>query len=316
MTIVILDYATLGYDLDLSGAEKYGTVVKYETTSQYEAAERIKDADIVIVNKIKMNEAVLKDAKSLKLICETATGYDNIDIEYCKKHGITVTNTPAYSSPCVAQVTIAMVCSLYTNLSEYTEHVSTGKYTRGGVANSLVPVYNELCGKTWGIIGFGNIGKAVGKIADAFGCRVIVNKRVPVPDYTCVDLDTLLRESDIISIHCPLTEATRGMIDKCAVDKMKDGVVIVNVARGAVWDENAIADAVISGKIGGMGCDVFTKEPFNDEHPFYQLLEHKNVCLTPHMAWGSFESRTRCFNTILSNIEAYLNGNPKNVVTL
>ena len=315
MTIVILDYATLGYDLDLSGAEKYGTVVKYETTSQEDAPKRIENADIVIVNKIKMNESVLKGAKRLKLICETATGYDNIDIEYCKSHGITVTNTPAYSSPCVAQVTVAMVCSLVTHLNEYTECVSAGEYTSGGVANRLIPVYTELYGKTWGIIGYGNIGKAVGKIADAFGCRVIINKRTPVSDYPCVDLDTLLRESDIISIHCPLTEETRNLIDKSAIDKMKETAVIVNVARGAVWDENEIACAVLKGRIGGIGCDVFTKEPFDREHPFYKLINCKNACLTPHMAWGSIESRTRCFNTILSNINGFLNGAPQNVVT-
>lgn len=315
MKIVILDYATLGYDLDLSGAEKYGTVVKYETTRQEDAADRIKDADIVIVNKIKMNESALSGAKHLKLICETATGYDNIDVEYCKSHGIAVTNTPAYSSPCVAQVTVSMVCSLATHLYEYTQHVSSGSYTGGGVANCLVPVYRELCGKTWGIIGYGNIGKAVGRIADAFGCRVIVNKRTPESGCECVDLDTLLRRSDIISIHCPLTDETRNMIDKSAIEKMKDGVIIVNVARGAVWDESAITEAVKSGKIGGMGCDVFTKEPFDKDHPFYSLLDSRSVCLTPHMAWGSFESRTRCFNTILSNIEAYLNGEPQNLVT-
>lgn len=315
MTVVILDYATLGYDLDLSGAEKYGTVVKYETSTEENAAERIKNADIVIVNKIKMNESVLEGASKLKLICETATGFDNIDIEYCKRRGITVTNTPAYSSPSVAQVTVSMVCSLVTHLNEYTECVSSGEYTKGGVANRLIPVYTELCGKTWGIIGYGNIGKAVGKVADAFGCRVIVNKRAPVSDYPCVDLDTLLSESDIISIHCPLTDATRNIINGSAIKKMKNGVVIVNVARGAVWDEAAIADAVISGKIGGMGCDVFTREPFDESHPFYKLLNLKNVCLTPHMAWGSIESRTRCFNTILSNIEAFLSGKPQNVVT-
>ncbi len=315
MTIVILDYATLGYDLDLSGAEKYGTVVKYETSTEESAAKRVENADIVIVNKIKMNEKVLKNAKSLKLICETATGYDNIDIEYCKKRGITVTNTPAYSSPSVAQVTVSMVCSLVTHLNEYAECVSSGEYTKGGVANRLIPVYTELCGKTWGIIGYGNIGKAVGKVADAFGCRVIINKRTPVSDYPCVDLDTLLSESDIISIHCPLTAETRNLIDRRAIDKMKNDAIVVNVARGAVWDEEEIASAILEGRIGGIGCDVFTKEPFDEGHHFYKLLDCKNVCLTPHMAWGSVESRTRCFNTILSNIEAFLSGNPQNVVT-
>ena len=314
MHIVILDYATLGYDLDLSGAEKYGTVTKYENSTKEEAAERIKDADAIIVNKIKMTRDVLKNASKLKIICETATGYDNIDIEYCKERGILVSNTPAYSSSCVAQVTVSMVCSLFTHLKEYRECVDSGRYTENGVPNSLVPIYHELYGKTWGIIGYGNIGKAVGRVAEAFGCRVIVNKRTPEDGCVCTDLDTILKESDIISIHCPLTSETRNMIDERAISLMKKDVIVVNVARGGVWDEEAIAKAVEDGKIGGIGCDVFTKEPFGKDHPFYRLLNKNNVCFTPHMAWGSFESRTRCFNIILSNIEAYLNGDPINIV--
>ncbi len=314
MHIVILDYATLGYDLDLSGAEKFGTVTKYENSTPSEAAERIKDADAIIVNKIKMTRDVLENASKLKIICETATGYDNIDIEYCKEREILVSNTPGYSSSCVAQVTVSMVCSLFTHLKEYRECVDSGRYTENGVPNSLVPIYHELYGKTWGIIGYGNIGKAVGRIAEAFGCRVIVNKRTPEEGCVCVDLDTILKESDIISIHCPLTSETRNMIDERAISLMKKDVILVNVARGGVWDEEAIAKAVEDGRIGGIGCDVFTKEPFGTDHPFYRLLGRDNVCLTPHMAWGSFESRTRCFNMILSNIEAYLNGNPINIV--
>ena len=314
MHIVILDYATLGYDLDLSGAEKFGTVTKYENSTKEEAAQRIKDADAIIVNKIKMTRDVLENASKLKIICETATGYDNIDIEYCKERGILVSNTPGYSSSCVAQVTVSMVCSLFTHLKEYRECVDSGRYTKNGVPNSLVPIYNELYGKTWGIIGYGNIGKAVGRVAEAFGCRVIVNKRTPEEGCVCVDLDTILKESDIISIHCPLTTQTKNMIDQRAISLMKKDVVLVNVARGGVWDEEAIAKAVEDGRIGGIGCDVFTKEPFGTDHPFYRLLGKDNVCLTPHMAWGSFESRTRCFNIILSNIEAYLNGNPINIV--
>ena len=315
MKIVILDYATLGHDLDLSAAEKYGEVIKYETTSQGEAADRVREADIVIVNKIKMNKSVLADAKNLKLICETATGFDNIDIEYCKDHGITVCNTPAYSSPCVAQVTVSMVCSLITHLTEYGRAVSSGEYTDGGVANKLVPVYNELCGLTWGIIGYGNIGKAVGRVAEAFGCRVIVNKRTPSDDCVCVDVDTLCRQSDIISIHCPLSDETRNLIDERRFSLMKKDAIVVNVARGAVWDEGAAAEAVKSGRIGGLGCDVFTAEPFSKEHPFYEIKSLDNVILTPHMAWGSFESRTRCYKTVISNIENYLNGTPENVVS-
>lgn len=314
MNIVILDYKTLGEDLDLSPVYKYGNVTKYPITSQDQAAERVKDADIVIVNKIKMTEDVVKNAKNLKLICETATGYDNIDIKYCNEHGIKVANTPAYSTGCVAQVTVSMVCSLITHLNEYRSFVHDGKYQKSGTANCLVPVYHELNGLTWGIIGFGNIGKAVGKIAEAFGCRLLVNKQAPIQGYECVDLDTLLKESDIISIHCPLTEKTRGMIGKRELDLMKKNAIIVNVARGAIWDEEAVANAILENKIGGMGCDVFSVEPFCENHPFNKLLSLENVLLTPHMAWGSFESRTRCFNTVVSNIDAFLNGKEQNLI--
>ena len=314
MKIVILDYATLGYDLDLSGAEKFGTVIKYEKSSPEEAKERLVGADVVIVNKVKMNENTLDSANNLKLICETATGYDNIDIEYCRKRGILVANTPAYSSDCVAQVTVSMVCSLLTHLREYEDCVASGEYSRGGNANRLVPVYHEISSKTWGIIGFGNIGRAVGKIAEAFGCRLLVNKRTKIEGYECVDLDTLLRESDIITIHCPLSDATRGMISKRELDMMKNDAIIINMARGAIWNEGEVAQAILDGKIGGMGCDVFSVEPLPEGHPFERLYGLKNVSLTPHMAWGSYESRMRCFNTVLSNIEAFLKGEPRNIV--
>ncbi len=312
MNIVILDYKTLGEDLDLTGADKFGTVTKYPVTKQEDAKERLKYADVVIVNKVKMNEDALRDAKNLKLICETATGYDNIDTEYCKKRGIAVANTPAYSTSCVAQVTVSMACSLVTHLNEYRRFVHYGGYQNSVSANMLEPVYHEMAGMTWGIIGFGNIGRGVAKIAEAFGCKVIVNKRTPVDDFECVDLDHLLKNSDIISIHCPLTDKTRGMIGEKQLKIMKKNAIIINVARGAVWDEQAVANAIIDGTIGGMGCDVFSYEPIDEKHPFIKILDRDNVLLTPHMAWGSFESRTRCFNTVLSNIEAYLNGKEQN----
>lgn len=314
MNIVILDYKTLGDDLDLSSAEKYGTVTKYETTSQEDAPERVRFADIVIVNKVKMNEDVLKGALNLKLICETATGYDNIDLEYCKKRGIRVANTPAYSTGCVAQVTASMACALATHLFEYRRFVHGGEYLTSVSANRLEPVYHELDGLTWGIIGFGNIGGAVAKIADAFGCRVIVNKRTPVEGFECVGLDELLSRSDIISIHCPLTPETRGLIGEREISLMKKSAIIINVARGAVWNESAIADAIIQNRIGGMGCDVFSYEPIDKNHPFAKILGYDNVLLTPHMAWGSFESRTRCFNTVISNIDSFLNGKAQNLI--
>ncbi len=314
MKIAILDAKTLGEDLDLSAADRFGEVCIYSNSTEEEVAERVTDADVVIINKIKMNEKVLKNAKKLKLICVAATGFDNIDTEYCKKRGIRVANVPAYSTHSVAQVTVSMVCSLMTHLEEYHGFVKSGEYMTSDSANRLVPVYHEMNGLTWGIIGFGNIGKAVGKIAEAFGCRVIVNKRTPIDGVECVDLDTLMRESDIISINCPLNDSTRGMIGEREISIMKRGAVIVNVARGGVWDERAIADAVLDGRIAGMGCDVFTTEPFRAGHPFEKIKDLDNVILTPHMAWGSFESRTRCFGVIVSNIEAFFGGKEQNLV--
>ena len=314
MNIVILDYKTLGDDLDLSGAEKFGNVIKYETSTQEEAKIRVKDADIIIVNKVKMTEDVVKNALNLKLICETATGYDNIDIQYCNSRGIKVANTPAYSTSCVAQVTISMACSLMTHLNEYRNFVHDGSYQNSISANMLEPVYHEFEGLTWGIIGFGNIGRRVARVAEALGCNILVNKRTPVDDYECVGLEEILKKSDIISIHCPLSDATRGMIGKKQLEMMKRNAIIINVARGAIWDEGAVSDAILNGTIGGMACDVFSVEPLPKDHAFNKILNCENVILTPHMAWGSFESRARCYNTVLSNIEAYLDGREQNLI--
>ena len=312
MKIVILDYITLGSDLDFSPVYALGEVVKYPTSTIEEAKERVKDADVIIVNKVKIGAQVLDSATNLKLICETATGYDNIDIEYCKSRGIAVANTPGYSTFCVAQVTVSIASYLMTRLGEYRDFVHSGSYSAGNSANKLEPVYHEFYGQTWGIIGFGNIGRAVGNVARALGCNVIVNKRTPVSDFECVSLGELLERSDIISIHCPLTEQTRGMISENEIKLMKPSAIVINVARGAVWDEKAMANAILENKIGGLGCDVYSVEPFGSEHPFSKILDKNNVCLTPHMAWGAFETRTRCFNTVASNIEAYLNGTAQN----
>ncbi len=314
MNIVILDYKTLGEDLDLSGLNKFGNVIKYPTTNQSEALDRVKNADIIVVNKVKITKEVIDNAKNLKLICETATGYDNIDVGYCKKSGIKVTNTPAYSANSVAQITISMACSLISHLNEYQNFVHSGKYQTSGNANKLTPIYHELSGLTWGIIGIGNIGKAVGRIAEAFGCKLLVNKQTPIDGYECVDVDTLLRNSDIISIHCPLTDKTRNLITKTELEKIKSSAILINVARGAVWNEEDIVNAILDGKIGGIGCDVFSIEPIPTDHPFNKILDKNNVILTPHMAWGSFEARTRCFNTVLSNIEAFMQRIDKNLV--
>lgn len=312
MKIVILDRLTLGEDLDISCANEFGTVISYDKTDAGEVESRISDADVVFVNKIKLGEHNLKNAVNLKLICEAATGYDNIDINYCKKRGIAVCNVPGYSVYSVAQVTVSMVLKLVNHLSEYEQYITDGTYTNGISANILKPVYNELYGKTWGIVGYGAIGSRVGKIADALGCKVIAFKRTPVEDVQCTDIDTLVKESDIITVHIPLSDETRGIITSERISKMKKNAVLVNTARGAVIDEEYMCEAIIEGKIAAFGTDVYSEEPFRKDSPYYKIKDCKNVCLTPHMAWGAKEARERCFNEMLLNMQAFLNGERRN----
>ncbi len=308
MKIAFLDAATVGEDLDLSIFKNYGEFHAYQNTDSSEFESRTQDCDALILNKLKMGAHNLPACKKLKLICVTATGYDNIDLDYCREHSIAVCNVVGYSTQNVAQLTLAMALSLVCKLTEYNRAVSDGTYSSGKTANILTPVYHEIYGKTWGIVGYGNIGKQVARVAAALGCRVIVYKRTPVDDAECVDIDTLCRESDIISVHTPLNDGTRGLISKERIAMMKNDAVLINVARGAVVDEEAVANAVHEGKLGGVGIDVYSQEPFPHDHPYSHIAGKDNVILTPHMAWGSYEARVRCCEEIALNIEAYLKG--------
>ena len=312
MKIVILDAATLGSDIDLSPIRALGDLTVYETTAEGEISARVTDADAVVVNKLKMNEKTLDGAKNLKLICETATGYDNIDTAYCAARGIAVCNVPAYSTDSVVQVTLAMALSLTTHLFAYRDHVNSGAYTREGVANRLTPIYHELSSLTWGVVGGGNIGRRVAELARALGCRVLMCRRGRETVFENADIDTLCREADIISLHVPLTPETRGMIHKGRIASMKQGAILINVARGAVTDEAALAEAIEVGHLGGLGVDVFAKEPFSADHPFSRVMHRENVCLTPHMAWGAAEARARCVGTVAENMKSHLAGGHKN----
>ena len=314
MRIVVLDAATLGADTDLTPLMALGTVTVWDNTAPEEIPRRIEGAEVIVANKVRLMEPVLRDAKSLKLICLCATGYDCVDTAYCAAHGIGVCNVPGYSTQSVAQLTVALVLELTNHLSVYRDYVHSGAYSRSGVANALTPVWHELYGKTWGIIGGGNIGRQVARIAEAFGCRVLVCRRKPDAEYETTDVDTLCRESDIISIHVPLTAETRGMIGTKQIEAMKESAIVVNVARGAVTDEVALAEAVKSGRIAGLGVDVFSQEPFGPEHPFNGILELPNVCLTPHTAWGALETRNRCVAMVAENISAFCQGMRKNRV--
>ncbi len=313
MKIVILDAKTLGEGVEFSEIEALGHLQVFDSTSSDEVADRIKDADVVILNKIKLNESNLKDAKNLKLICVTATGYDNIDTEYCRTNGIAVTNVKGYSTDSVAQLTVSLVLEGVMKLSTYRNFVSDGSYTESGVANKLSPTFYEIAGKTWGIVGMGNIGKKVMGIAKAFSANVICTKRTPEDDLNIVDLPYLMKNSDIITVHLPLSDETRGIINREMIESMKDGAIFVNVARGLVADEEALANRAKNGEII-LASDVYSVEPMPKEHPFYPIKDFPNVILTPHMAWGAIDARRRCISEIKENIKAFLNGIERNRV--
>ena len=310
MKIVILDGKTLGDDINL---DIFGENTEiYGTTEPELVADRIKNAEVVIINKIKLFEDNLKDAKKLKLICVAATGYDNVDTTYCKENGIAVCNVVGYSAQSVAQLTISMALSLVMHQKEYNEFVKSGEYTKSGVANRLVPTYYEVAGKTWGIVGLGNIGKQVAKVAEAMGCKVLAFKRTPSDEYEMATLSEIMEQSDIISVHLPASAETNGIISREMISKMKKNAILVNVARGVVTDEEALCDAVLDGKIAGLGIDVYSKEPFSEDHPMNRIKDMDNVILTPHIAWGAYESRVRCLDEIRKNIESFSRGDKRN----
>ncbi len=308
MKITVLDSDTLGKDLSLEPLKEVGEVTIYNYSTPDEVIQRIADCEVVIINKIKLNETNLPYAKNLKLICIAATGFDNVDVEYCRKNSIAVCNVVGYSTNSVALLTVSMALSLVTHLREYNEFVRSGDYTKSGIPNRLEPTFHELDGMVWGIIGLGNIGKKVAKIADALGCKVIANKRTLEDGYDIVSLDELLEKSDIISIHTPLSDSTRGLISAEKIDKMKKNAIIINVARGAVCDEKALAEAIKNDKIGGIGIDVYSVEPFAETHPFYEIKDMDNVLFTPHNAWGAYEARERCLYNIIENIKSFYDG--------
>lgn len=314
--IVVLDSETLGRDLDLSPLDKAGRVTVYENTPQELVADRLKDAEVCVLNKVKLGRAELEGCRRLKLICVAATGFDNIDVAFCREKGTAVCNVAGYSTDSVAQLTVAMALWLVTRLSSYTAAVNSGRYSAGRSANILTPVYHEIAGKTWGVVGYGNIGRKVGAAARALGCRVIAFAKHEKDDAEYADLDRLCAESDIISVHLPLNDETRGIISAEKIALMKKDCVLINVARGAVTDEKAVAAAIEEGRLGGFGCDVYSREPFGEDHPYYRLLGRDDVCLTPHMAWGSAEARARCLSEIVLNIEAYGRGESRNRVDL
>ncbi|MBO5354166.1 MAG: D-2-hydroxyacid dehydrogenase [Lachnospiraceae bacterium] len=318
MNIVSLERNTAGLDISVDCWKELGNVTCYgNTVTTEEIRERVKDADIIIINKSPMNEETLKDAPNVRLICELATGYDNCDLAYCKSRGIKVTNVRDYSTDMVAQHTFTLALALSQKLMHYDTYVKSGAYSaQPGFSNFDVPFY-ELAGKTWGIVGMGNIGRKVAKIAAAFGCKVIfhsITGKSTCTDYPQVDKETLLAESDILSLHCPLSDLSRNFIDREALKKMKQSAILINVARGPVVNNPDLYEALVKGEIQAAGLDVLEKEPLEPSNPLSQLKDSNRLIITPHLAWASVEARTRCVQGVYENIKAFLRGEEKNVV--
>lgn len=317
MKIVVTERNSVGLDIDVSCFEKYGEVTYYPNTLAGNTAERVKDADIIIANKAPLNESTLKDAPNVKLICLFATGFDNVDISYCKSRGIKVANVVNYCTPAVAQHTVLLALCLMEKLAFYDDYVKSGTYSAQDRFSNFDRPFGELEGKTWGIVGMGTIGHKVAALAEAFGCKVIfysASGKSTCTDYLKVDFDTLLAESDILSLHCPLSDRTRNLIDKEALSKMKKTAVLINVARGPVVNGQDLYDALMADEIAAAGLDVLEKEPMEKTNPLGQIEDSTKLIITPHMSWASTEARIRLVDEVCRNIEAFIDGKDRNVV--
>lgn len=317
MNIVILERASVGEDVSVESLSQLGTVISYDNTLSSQVAERIKDADVIIANKTPLGSVNLAKAENVKLICEFATGYDNIDLEYCRARGIKVANVVNYSTAAVAQHTFALCLYVLEKLNRYDAYVKLGQYASQLSFTNFDQPFTELSGKTWGIVGMGNIGKSVARIAEAFGCRVICYSPTgskSAAGYDYVDFDTLLAQSDFLSLHCPLSDATRGMMNLEAFRKMKNTAILINVARGPVVNEFDLYRALLEGEIAGAGLDVLSEEPIKRSNPLSKIMDSNKLVITPHMAWASTEARNRVVEETYKNILAFTKGEDRNIV--
>lgn len=317
MKLVFLETNSLGDDISLEEFSRYGEVAYYPSSTPEETRERVKDADVVFSNKIPMNEATLGAAEKLRYIGITATGTNNVDMEYAKQRGFAVTNVAGYSTDSVAQHTIAMVLYLLEKLRYFDDFVKSGDYSRSSLFCYYGEKFWELNGKTWGIIGLGAIGRKVAQIAKAFGCRVIyysTSGRNSNPDFEQTDLDTLLTESDVVSVHAPLNEKTEGMMNYEAFCKMKKSSIFINVGRGPIVNEEDLCRALKEDQIAAAGLDVMEKEPLPAASPLLSLQDSRKLFLTPHVAWASVEARKKLVQELAENLDAYLKGEERNRV--
>ena len=313
MKIVMLERANVGSDFEMPDFGAFGELTVYDYCKPELVVERIKDADIVIMNKMPMNEATLKDAHNLKLISVTATGTDNVDHEYCQSRGIAVRNAKGYSTETVVQHTFAMFFYLYEHLPFYDTYVKDGSYIKCPTFTYFDNAFRELAGKTWGIVGLGTIGRRVAAVASAFGCRVIYYSTSGVErkeDYERADFETFLKESDVISVHAPLNGATKGLFGAAAFDAMKESAIFLNLGRGPIVDEKDLADALKENKIAGAGLDVLSREPMDENNPLYEIKDSGKLIVTPHIAWASVEARKRLMEEIYRGVKEFVGAFP------
>lgn len=319
MKIVVLDGYTLNPgDLNWDGIKNFGELTVYDRTnySTEDVIKNIGDAEIVFTNKTPIPKSVLEKVPSVKYICVLATGYNVVDTTAAKDRGIIVSNIPAYGTAAVAQLTMALLLEICHHVGEHSKAVMEGDWTNCPDFCFWNYPLIELAGKNFGIIGFGRIGQATAKVAQAFGLNILAYGSKPKPELiseTCkyVTLDELLAQSDIISLHCPLFDDTKGIINKDTIAKMKDGVMIINTSRGPLVVEQDLTDGLNSGKVGYAALDVVSLEPIAATNP---LLKAKNCIITPHIAWAPKESRIRLMNIAVDNLAAYISGSPVNVV--
>ncbi len=315
MKLVYLEGRSVGTDISLERFRDFGDFICYDVADAEKTVERIADADIVMVNKSKLTAEILQQAEHVKLICEMATGFDNIDTAYCKEHGIAVVNAGHYSTDAVAQHTFALALSLLARLPFYDRYVKSGAFCKSESFCYYDLPITEISGKTWGIVGLGEIGRRVAQIAEVFGCEVIYTStsgRNSNAGYEQVSFEELLKRSDLISVHCPLNEKTFHLFSDDAFEKMKRTAILINVARGSVVDQQALYHALQNEKILAAGLDVLEKEPMSEDNPLLGITDSAKLIITPHNAWASVEARERDAQITYDNIRAFLNGEKKN----
>ena len=310
MRIVFLDASTLGA-ASLEPISALGELVCYPYSSPQEALERVKEAEVLIINKVKVTAELMDAAPNLRLICEAATGVNNIDLEAAAQRGIPVKNVAGYSTDSVVQLTFALILNLLCRTAEYDAYVKSGEYSASPIFTEVSRPFMELAGKTMGIVGMGTIGQRVAKAAEAFGMKVIyfsTSGTSHCKDYPSVSIEELMTSSDIVSIHAPLNARTNGLIKARELSMMRPEAIVINIGRGGIVDEKALADAISEGRIAGAGLDVFTREPLPADNPLLHTAHPERLSFTPHIGWASREALDRLVQGIASNIAEAVRG--------